>query len=56
MDMDKKQVKGIADVEVKKGIKGHEKSMHGMKKGGPTSMSMKQVGRNMARANNQRGR
>ena len=54
--MDKKQVKGIADVEVKKGVKDHEKRLHGMKKGGPTSMAMKQVGRNMARANNQRGK
>jgi hypothetical protein len=43
-------------MEVKKGIKGHEKSMHGMKKGGVTSASMKAVGRNMARANNQRSR
>jgi hypothetical protein len=50
--MDKKQVKQ----EVKKGVKGHEKAMHGMKKGGPTSASMRAVGRNMARANNQRGR
>ena len=39
----------------------HEKRLHqGMaptklKKGGPTSMDMKRVGRNMARANNQRG-
>jgi len=54
--MDKKQVKQIADVEVKKGVKGHEKSMHGMKKGGVTSVAMKAVGRNMARANNQRGK
>ena len=68
--MDKKQVKQIADVEVKKGVKGHEKPMHGMKKGvkghekpmhglnkgGPTGMAMKAVGRNMARANNQRGK
>ena len=54
--MDKKQVKSIADVEVKKGVKGHEKAMHGMKKGGPTGMAMKAVGRNMAPANNQRGR
>jgi hypothetical protein len=30
--------------------------MHGMKKGGVTSMAMKAVGRNMARANNQRGK
>ena len=54
--MDKKQVKRIADTEVKKGVKGHEKALHGMKHGGPTSSSMKAVGRNMARANNQRGR
>lgn len=51
--MDKKEVKHIADVEVKK----HEKRMHakGMKKGGPTSMDMKRMGRNMARVANQRG-
>ena len=56
--MDKKQVKQIADTEAKKMVKGHEGRMHakGMKKGGPTSASMKAVGRNMARANNQRGR
>ena len=50
--MDKKQVKKIAD----KGIKGHEKRLHGMKKGGVTSSAMKAVGRNMARAHNQRGK
>jgi hypothetical protein len=50
--MDTKQVKKIADKEVKV----HEKKMHGMKKGGVTSADMKQVGRNMARANNQRSR
>ncbi len=54
--MGKTQVKRIADVEARKEIKGHEKRMHGMKKGGPTSMDMKRVGRNMARVNNQRGR
>jgi|TARA_R110000822_G_scaffold114065_1_gene245486 hypothetical protein len=27
-----------------------------MKKGGPTGLEMRKVGRNMARANNQRGR
>ena len=48
--MDKKQVKAIADTEVKK----HEKRMHGMKKGGVTSMEMKKYGRNLARAMNQR--
>lgn len=54
--MDTKQVKRIADVEARKEVKGHEKKMHGMKKGGPTSANMKAVGRNMARVNNQRGR
>ena len=54
--MDTKQVKRIADVEARKEVKGHEKRMHGMKKGGPTSMDMRRVGRNMARVNNQIGR
>lgn len=54
--MDKKQVKRIADTEARKEVKGHEKKMHGMKAGGVTSATMKAVGRNMARANNQRGR
>lgn len=51
--MDKKQVKDIADTEVRK----HEKRMHGkaMKAGGPTSDDMKKYGRNMARVMNQRG-
>jgi hypothetical protein len=51
--MDKKTVKKIADTEVK----AHEKRMHGAKKmakGGVTSDAMKSVGRNMARANNQK--
>ena len=52
--MDKKQVKKIADTEVK----AHEKRMHakGMKKGGPTSLDMKKYGRNLARAMNQRSK
>ena len=50
--MDTKQVKKIADKEVK----AHEKRMHKMKKGGVTGQAMRAVGRNMARANNQRGR
>jgi hypothetical protein len=50
--MDKKEVKKIADTEVK----AHEKRLHGMKKGGVTSQAMKAVGRNMARAANQRSR
>ena len=52
MAKDKPMIKKIAGQEVKK----HEKRLHGMKKGGVTSMDMKKVGRNMARANNQRGR
>ena len=54
--MDKKQVKSIADVEAKKEVTGHEKRMHHLKKGGGTSSSMKAMGRNMARAANQRGK
>ena len=58
--MGKKTVKHIADVEVHK----HEKKMHHGKvsklaKGGIAGVSgesMKAQGRNMARANNQRGR
>ena len=42
--------KKIAKAEVK----AHEKRMHGMKKGGVTSMDMKKMGRNTARAMNQR--
>jgi hypothetical protein len=49
--MDKKEVKHIADVEVKK----HEKRMHkGMAKGGVTSAAMKKMGRNLARVANQK--
>lgn len=48
--MDKKEVKSIADKEVK----AHEKRMHHMKKGGVTSADMKKYGRNMARVMNQR--
>lgn len=46
--MDK--MKQVAKAEVK----AHEKRMHGMKKGGVTSMDMKKMGRNMARAMNQK--
>lgn len=48
--MDKKEVKAIADKEVKS----HEKRMHKMAKGGVTSEAMKKYGRNMARVMNQR--
>jgi hypothetical protein len=48
--MDRKVIKQIADKEVKV----HEKKMHGMKKGGITSMDAKKYGRNVARAMNQK--
>ena len=49
---------------IKKAFKQHDMQEHkggkgtslALKKGGPTSASMKAAGRNMARANNQRGR
>ena len=47
---DKPMIKKIADQEIKK----HEKRLHGMKKGGVTSMDMKRMGRNLARVANQR--
>lgn len=55
--MDMKQVKRIADKEANKAVKGHESRMHGAKKmakGGVTTDQMLKVGRNMARANNQK--
>jgi len=52
--MDTKQVKRIADVEANKAVKGHEGRMHKMARGGVTSASMKSMGRNMARAANQK--
>jgi hypothetical protein len=52
--MDTKQVKRIADKEVK----AHEKRLHkgvkGMKKGGPTSEDRMSMGRNLARAASQK--
>jgi hypothetical protein len=58
--MDKKEVKSIADKEAAKEVHKHEKHMHkGVKetklaKGGVTGKAMKAMGRNMARAMNQR--
>jgi hypothetical protein len=49
--MDKKSMKMEAD----KAVKGHEKRMHGMAKGGVTGEAMRKYGRNMARVMNQRG-
>lgn len=50
---DIKKDKPMMETVAKKAVKGHEKRMHGMKKGGVTSMDMKRMGRNMARAANQ---
>lgn len=51
--MDKKEVKSIADKEAKKEVKGHEKRMHKMKNGGPTSEDRMRLGRNESRVKNQ---
>jgi hypothetical protein len=51
---DIKKDKPMMEKVAKKAVKGHEKKMHGMKKGGVTSEAMMKVGRNMARANNQK--
>lgn len=53
---DIKQDKPVMEKIAKKAVKGHEKKMHGMKKGGVTSEDMKRMGRNLARAANQRSR
>ena len=52
---DIKKDKPMMEKVAKKAVKKHEKAMHGMKAGGPTGMDMKKMGRNMARAMNQRG-
>lgn len=55
--MDKAQDKKM----IKSAVGKHEKNMHPgktptkLKKGGPTSMDRKMMGRNMSRAKNQRG-
>jgi len=59
MKADKKQDVAL----IKKAFKQHDKQEHKggkgtslkLKKGGPTGQQMRAVGRNMARANNQRG-
>lgn len=53
---DIKQDKPVMEKIAKKAVKSHEKKLHGMKKGGVTGEAMKRMGRNMARAANQRGR
>jgi hypothetical protein len=46
----KAQMKKVA----KEAVKSHEKRMHGMKKGGMTSLEMKQMGRGLAKVANQK--
>jgi hypothetical protein len=53
---DIKQDKPVMEKVAKKAVRGHEKKMHGMKKGGVTGEDMKRMGRNLARVANQRGR
>lgn len=48
-------------MDAKKAVRKHEQRMHPgkkptFKKGGPTSMDMRKMGRNMARVRNQRGK
>jgi hypothetical protein len=50
---DVKKDKPMMEKVAKKVVKGHEKRMHGMKAGGVTTMDMKKMGRNVARATNQ---
>jgi len=55
--METAKVKGIAKTEAKKAVKGHEASMHGVKKmakGGKTNLQMKQLGRGLAKVANQK--
>ena len=55
--MEKADVKRIADVEANKAVRGHVKSMHGVKKmakGGKTNLQMKSLGRNLAKVANQK--
>ena len=50
---DIKKDKPMMEKVAKKAIKGHEKRMHGMKKGGVTTMDRKKYGRNIAKIMNQ---
>jgi hypothetical protein len=52
---DAAQDKPLMEKVAKKAVKGHEQRMHKMAKGGVTGEAMKKMGRNMARAMNQRG-
>ena len=55
--METNKMRGIAKSEAKRVVKGHESSMHGVKKmakGGKTNMQMKELGRGMAKVANQK--
>ena len=55
--METNKMRGIAKSEAKRAVKGHESSMHGVKKmakGGKTNMQMKELGRGMAKVANQK--
>ena len=55
--MEISKMRGIAKSEAKRAVKGHESSMHGVKKmakGGKTNMQMKELGRGMAKVANQK--
>jgi len=51
---DIKKDKPTMEKVAKKAVKTHEKKMHKMKAGGPTSMDRMKYGRNMAKVMNQR--
>lgn len=55
--METSKMRGIAKSEAKRAVKGHESSMHGVKKmakGGKTNMQMKELGRGLAKVANQK--
>ena len=52
---DKKLIKKAFKMHDKQEHPGKKTNLSKLKKGGPTGMDMRKVGRNMARANNQRG-
>ena len=51
---DIKKDKPFMEKIAKKAVKGHEKRMHKMAKGGVTTDQMKSMGRNLARVANQK--
>ena len=52
---EKKLIKKAFSMHDKQEHPGKKTNLSKLKKGGPTGMDMRKVGRNMARANNQRG-